>query len=267
LPIGSYPEITVRHLLYHIYAPSRSTAWKANIRQLTHRWHVFTGRKIIAIATDSQSVPASEIQAYITNRVGDSIEWIVLPNNRELREAATFPSLLSRVATTDEHAAMFFAHTKGVDPYGKNPERGIVYWRNALYHYLLDDPNKIDRLLTRYPCVGGCKIVWRHEGTTPRLSAGLVDRGHGPSPYPSGLFHGTWMFAGTFWWARCDQVFSHPSWSLVPRDHYGAEAYLSGLFRDSQACSVYQPWPENMMPAGSAYNPKHHRNKIEDSPE
>jgi SAM-dependent methyltransferase len=262
--LRQYAAIQKRHLIYHVYAAKANDVWQRNLRQLARRWGVFNGRRIIAVATDSNSMPAETVERYMTSLVGeDRLEWIVLNNDTELREATTLPALLQAIKTI-EPDALFYAHTKGVSPWGTPPKGGITWWRNAMYHYLLDESEKMDELLRRYPCVGTCKIVWRGETEIPPVRFGLVNRGQGPSPYPSGLFHGSWMFSGTYFWARCDALFGNWRWPFVPHDHYGVEAYLSGIFPASQAKSVYQPWPEDTYPQQSAYHPIHHKDRIED---
>jgi hypothetical protein len=113
-------------------------------------------------------------------------------------------------------------------------------WRNQAYHSLLDGVNVCRDLLLTHPCVGTHKMVWPENGQPP---------------YPSGLVHGNWMLAGTFFWFRHSDVFTHQNWRDVPRDRYGAEAWLSGLFKPEQAASVFQPWPVSEYPTPSPYDP------------
>jgi hypothetical protein len=72
------------------------------------------------------------------------------------------------------------------------------------------------------------------------------------------------MFAGTFFWFRNDEVFSHPRWSEVASDRYAAEAWLSTLFKPDDGASVYQRWPENMYPPPSPYDPAVYERPYED---
>jgi hypothetical protein len=75
-------------------------------------------------------------------------------------------------------------------------------------------------------------------------------------PYPNRLDHGQWMFAGTFFWFRHDAVFGKPNWWRIPRDRYGAESWLSGLFDVHEAATVFQPWPASEYPPPSPYDPR-----------
>jgi len=229
------PAIERTHLIYHVYALRANDHWRRNIRQLKRRWSVFTGRKIVAIATDPNSYTAEEVQAEFAD---DSIEWIVRPNDGRLREASTFPALLAAVQT-EANDAVFFAHTKGTN--NRMMEAGIVAWRNTMYAKLLDDPEAIRNHLRRHPFVGCCQGSW----------------GRAPSPYPSRLRWGEWMFAGTFWWFSTEAVFSHPKWATVPNDRYGVEAWPSGLFCRDDCLSIFQPWPKTSMPPSnrSPYHP------------
>jgi hypothetical protein len=52
-------------------------------------------------------------------------------------------------------------------------------------------------------------------------------------------WHG-WHFAGTFWWARHDKLFSQPDWDKLPVHRYAVEAYLANFFKSEEAaCLAY----------------------------
>jgi len=87
-------------------------------------------------------------------------------------------------------------------------EGGRLCW-NAMHHALLQPIEVVRDGLRRHPCVGTTKLVW---------PAGRVP------PYPTRLMHGRWVFAGTLFWFRHDQVFTRPDRQDVPQDRYGTEA-------------------------------------------
>ena len=247
-----YPQITTRHLIYHVYADKTNELWRANIRQLTRseRWALFNGRKLIAIATDENTRAVFEvIQAFPANC---GAKFLRYENDRRLREVATFGDLLRQVRTTDPNAAVFYAHTKGNSNLGgrlpRESLKGMTYWRNTMYHYLLDYPVQVMNRLQQFPAVGACQGSWLP--------------GH-ISPYPSGLSHGCWMFCGTFFWFRADLIFGNWRWPFIPDDRYGAESWLSGLFDRDEVHSFYQPWDVTCMPPASPYDPQYYQ-PIED---
>lgn len=224
------------NLIYHVCALKSNDHWRDNIDQLVRRWRVFTQRKIIAVAVGDGMYSADRVRMNFPR----DAEFIEVPNDKRLREVATFLPLLEAVETTTR-SATFYAHTKGNST--TDSVIGAKLWRNAMYHYLLDHARSCIGLLELAPCVGTTKMVWNTNGK---------------SPFPTGLRNGNWMFAGTFFWFRNDAVFKHPEWKSIPMDRYGAEAWLGGLFEDKEAVSVFQPWPVSRFPIGSPYDPNNY---------
>lgn len=254
-PLGRFEEetldmtpITTRNLIYHVYASQANELWRRNVEQLLRRWHVFNGRKVIAIATGPGIHPPAAVKHEFMNPSG--VEWLEIPNDPRLREVKTFLPLLGRIQSTRGDEATFYAHTKGNST--ADDAKGAARWRNMMYSRLLDEPATIMEQLRAGPCVGTTKIVWRRG-----------DRG----PYPTSLKYGNWMFAGTFFWFRNDRVFSHPKWRHVPDDRYGAEAWISGLFADHEGISVNQPWPAHVYPSPNPYTPALYHWRYDDPPE
>lgn len=228
------PSVSLLNLIYHVYPSKQNRIWRANVARVANRINIFNGQRIVAVAVDDSTYGIDEVRREFGSA---DVELLELENDRELREAATLPILLERVASTEEHEASFFAHTKGNT--ARDNRLGAELWRNAMYHALLDNVNVCRDLLLRHPCVGTHKMCWPE----------------GLAPYPNRFDYGRWMFAGTFWWIRHRDVFSQPHWRDVPRDRYGAEAWLSGLFDADAAASVFQPWPANEYPTPSPYDP------------
>lgn len=219
----------IRDLIYHVCPIRDNDIWKRNIEQLLARFHVFNGRKFIAIATGERMQPPEMVTQLFSGQ--ERTQFIMVPNDRHLREVASFMPLLESVETLNENVAVFYAHTKGNSTV--DSVEGATYWRNVMYHMLLDKwGNRMEDLINGAAAVGTHLISW--------------PVGHA-SPYPSRLMHGQWMFAGTFFWFRAARVFSHPKWHIIPRDRYGAEAWLSGLFERNQVKCCWQPWPPGTM--------------------
>ena len=235
------PRPTVRNLIYHVCPLAANELWKKNVAQLRKRLSIFNGRKVIAIATGKGCRPPGEVEALLPG-----CEFLRLPNDAELREVATFLPLLLSVADPDPRQATWYGHSKGNSTEGS--VKGSIYWRNAMYHHLLDRWQECMEELETHAAVGTHKMVWPP----------------GFRPYPSGLDHGNWMFAGTFYWFRHARVFNHPDWRQVPMDRYGAESWLAGLFDQSEAASVYQLWPDDAHPAPNPYDPTLYPDPIED---
>lgn len=231
------PAITTMHAIYHVCPLKGNDTWRANLRQLLQRRNVFNGRVIMAIATGEKLHEPGVVMAECRDQ---SIEYLEIPNDRELREAATFQQLLEAVHDDDEWSATFYAHTKGNSTKGN--ALGAEYWRNSMYHHLLDHVQVCRDLLLSHPCVGTHKMAWPNDSATP---------------FPTRISNRhRWMFAGTFFWMRNRDVFAGDAWRNVRSDRYGAEAWLGDMFTANQAATVFQPWPVSEYPTPSPYDPR-----------
>lgn len=229
-----WPSVHVLNLLYHVCPLQKNDVWRANVRQVVRRLRIFNGRKVVAVVT-GDGLHGVDV---VRQAFGDpTIEYLEIPNDPELREVATFLPLLEAVESADPEEASFYAHTKGNST--KDNALGAEMWRNEMYHSLLDGVHVCRDLLLTHPCVGTHKMHY---------PVGMM-------PYPSKLNHGTWLFAGTFFWFRHDAVYGHPQWRIIPQDRYGAEAWLSGLFAPNEGASIFQPWPASEYPPPSPYDP------------
>ena len=231
-----WPSVQRLNLLYHVCPITSNDVWRSNVSQVKRRLRIFTGRKVVAVVQGDRLHSLDVVQRELNDH---SIEYITRPNDPELREVATFLDLLQCVESTDSDEATFYGHTKGNST--ADNALGAEMWRNAMYHHLLDGVHTCRDLLGSHPCVGTHKMRW--------------ERREEWSPFPSGLNVGNWMYAGTFFWFRNDAVYGHPKWRDVPRDRYGAEAWLSMLFDVEPAATVFQPWPVNEYPVVSPYDP------------
>lgn len=239
--------IKTRSVIYHVAPLKKNDLWRENVKQLLHRINVFNGDRIAAVATGSSTDlhSASEVRKLLEPH---DFRVIECRNDKRLREVASFKPLLEMVACNNKTRAVFYAHTKG-NSTGCDVQ-GATYWRNAMYYQLLTRWERCMRELERYAAVGTHKIIWP-VGARP--------------PYPTRLMHGHWMFAGTFFWFRCDAVFRTGSeWAKVPNDRYGAEAWLSGMFEPHETKSVYQLWPDRQYPTPNPYDPRIYDEPITD---
>jgi hypothetical protein len=240
-----FAPITTRNCIYHVCPLAENDVWRRNVRQLLKRQQVFNGKKVVAIACGPGMEPPAVVKAEFA---GSGFEFLELPNDPELREVATFLPLLEAVANTNENEATWFAHTKGNSTTGNR--EGAMRWRNAMYHHLLDRADECLERLREHAAAGTHKMIY-----------GRPER----APYPNGFRHGIWMFAGTFFWFRHDQVFTHPKWRDVPCNRYGAEAWLSGLFAPDDVYSMFQPWNEKKYPTANPYQPELYSEPITDA--
>ncbi|MFV0446369.1 MAG: glycosyltransferase [Planctomycetaceae bacterium] len=234
--------ITTRNLLYHVTPFDSNDIWLRNIHQLVKRLDLFNGRRLIAVATGDGLAPSEEVKAAFGTH---EVEILPHPNSRELRENATFLKLLEQVTSTDPAEATFYAHAKGVakDILCSGDPLGSRYWRNAMYHELLDDWGRIAELLEEYPVVGTHR---RYHAEQPQI-------------YPDGCSSSDWHFAGTFFRFRNRDVFETNRWREVWQPTgWGAEAWVGRMFPfDQSACVAYDGLVDQ-------YNPDSYVPQIED---
>lgn len=233
------------NLIYHVCPLRNNAIWQDNLQQLLQRWGVFNGRKILAIAT-GDGLHCPEMVQLLINR--PDAEYLLVPNDREVREVESFPALLAAIQSTDPAEATFYAHSKG-NSTGDNVS-GAWLWALAMYRHLLDQPQVIREALRTFAAVGTCKMVWPagHHGPYPTQQPSVASQYvHLP---------GNWTFAGTFFWFRHDAIFTR-NWS-VARDRYAAEAWLAGILDEQRGLSLYQPWPVDQYPTPCPYDPQVH---------
>jgi len=224
---------TVRNLLYHLLPVAGNSVWQRNVEQLLGRWHVFTGRKIVAVMTSPGPVedlttnrgtleldPPDRVKEAFGPFAGE-IEWLELTNQPKLREVVSFVplwgTLFSRPESRESNQIAFYAQAKGVTWPADKP---IVHdWADVLYETLLDYLPLVEELLGAFPIVGSLKTHmkwWRQS-------------------------QATWNYAGSFWWARNADVWSRP-WRRINRFWSGNEAWPGITFQDHEAGVVFYDW-------------------------
>ncbi len=192
-----------RHLLYHVW-PVRGSTWRWNLDQLKRRIDLFNGKRVIGIVHDERSEPPEAVQAYLD---GHGCEYVIAPNDAR-GEAATFPAMLERVASTAADEVSFYAHAKGVKYEPQFPP-SVRRWAEVQYSVTLDDWPGVKAQLDRYAMTG----VFRKHGRF---------RNHGNV--------GDWHYSGTFFWMRHAHVFAR-RWAEVPQFYGGVEAWPGMHFR------------------------------------
>ena len=238
------PGISRFNLIYHV-APFRANdVWRLNVAQILRRIHLFNGKRVVAIATGPELEPPERVEREFAGR---DVTFIHRPNDRTLREVTTFLPLLESVHSLAGDEATFYAHAKGVTSIGD--PTGVTYWRNSMYHALLDDLPLVKKSLAEYPCVG------THRRRHP--SGRRVNDPRVPI-FPDGTDDAPWHFAGTFWWFRNRDLFAHPRWGALRQSGWFAEGYLSFLFPYERTCCLF------MDEAANPYNRNSYRTPIPD---
>ena len=218
-----YQRPTRLNLIYHVAPFAKSDVWQKNVRQILRRIDLFNGQRVVAVSTGEGMSPMKEVvQAFDGARAG--IKFLAVPNCRTMRENASFLPLLEAVQSTNPNEATFYAHAKGVTTIGD--AEGVMYWRNLMYHALLDAPETIKDRLTEYATIG-----------THRKTNAVV--------YPDGATSSPWHFSGTYFWFRHDVLFGQRKWRDIPLHGWGVEAYPGLMFRVDESFCMAMPEPVN----------------------
>jgi len=243
-----------RHLVYHVLPVAGNGVWQRGADQLRLRWGLFTGRKVVAVATgesvqlqapDGRTVPLDTVEA-VRRRLPADAEVLAVPNDPGRWELSSWPLLWSAVLDgADPADVVLYAHAKGVtrptrislDRYVGTPQ----LWAEALYRLALDHWPAVEAEFLRGRAVVGP----------------LLKPGYGFAGRP-GLERSAWHFSGNFWWAKVGG-FRWPR-IPVPVDPWGTEAWVGMAYAQHEAGQVgpvlpnYDPysaewWNHTMVPA------------------
>lgn len=248
VPPAPRQPITTWNLAFHLYPHPGSNVWLYNLEQLRNRWNIFNGRRVIAVATGPGLIPLDRVRLELPANA----EILPIPNNPRLRETRSFLPLLQSLRSLATYEATFYAHSKGCSQHHHHqPGKAfaIEYWRNRMYHTLLDDLPRIQAALQNHATAGCFKIDYSKILDYQMRS-------------PTGLEWGNWHFAGNFWWIRHDCIFRNPHWPEIADDPFAVEMWLGDLLPSHEAQSVYQPWNEHVHPPPNLYDPATHENRI-----
>lgn len=216
-----YPAIERLNLIYYVAPLSSNELWRVNLDRLRPHLHHFS-RRVVAVVQGEGLVPFSEVRKELA---GWEIEWVVGRNDTNLGEVTMFPELLERIASAETDVATFYGHTKGVSR-PDNP--AIALWRDAMYQACFEDVDEVKAAMRRHSCAGPFKLYDASEWGKEQCPEVPIIR---------------FIFAGTFFWFRHDQLFTRPDWRQVPRCRFGVEGYLGQFFREEDAVCLYGEGP------------------------
>lgn len=234
-PLGKWPIERLNLIFYILPLAHTGRVWQWHVEQLRQRLHLFTGRRLVTIATPGPGnllsiEPAQKVRAAFGSDA-DSIEFLERPNDPHHWETPAFREMLGLIAddratrrhgeeaNDDRHlvpSATFYGHAKGVRR-GRFAG-GIKLWCEAMYRHNLDRIDEVRELLAAYSAVGVAKIPQR----------------------PTAIAGPGWHFAGTFFWVNDQALFSRPGWNQIQDHSHAVEGYLATRFREDEAyCLAY----------------------------
>jgi hypothetical protein len=205
-----------RHLAFHVLPVAGNPVWRLGVEQLRLRWPLFTGVKVVSVATQGDCKLPLDPPEAVAAALPPDCEILTAPNDSKLREVVTWLPLWERVlgeAADDD--AVLYAHAKGVTrPY--DPGNACHWWASLQYSLVLDHWNAVAGQLATRPIVGAFK----------KVGGGF------------GAGGGGWHYSGTFYWVRAGDFRARP-WRRVQQRWWGTESWPGLAYHPDEAGSLF----------------------------
>lgn len=216
-PIESveFVEPVRRNFMMHIWPVAGFGAWQWNVEQVLKRAELFNGRRVVAIATSKETDSADAVKEMFRDFTD---EFIVVPNNKSLREVITFVPLLERFESANPNEVTFCCHGKcvrhniGVEESGST----IFRWTQAMYETCLDYMPLVMEQLRTKAMTGSFK---RHGMFKTR-----------------GNYR--WHYSGTFYWFRNADVYRR-NWRYIDKKFFGSESWPGLMFKPDETDCLF----------------------------
>lgn len=205
--IKRYTGSFTRNLLYHIYPRDGNGVWQWNVDRLLKSISVFNGKRYAAVVVDNSTKHAPDVKKALQDHF-DHVMFIT--NSPRLREVVTFVPLWQKVLSNTTGHITAYMHAKGVT---HDNDAHINTWVNMSYDTMLGDIPFVESLLRTHALAGPFK---QHGG---------ANRYH-------------WIYSGTFFWARNDEV-AKRDWKQVEQVWIGSEIWPGGHFRREEAACIF----------------------------
>lgn len=199
--------------MMHVLPVRDNGAWQRNVEVIRENRDLFDGIKVIAIATNARgTMHRLDKPEVVKDAFGDGFEFLEIPNDRRLREVASFIPLMKRIRdnnTPDD--VTFFCHAKGCT-HSADSDHPISKWREAMYEACLHWPG-VDVALREFSIAGSFRRV------TP-------------------LGRALWHYSGTFYWFKNDATFSRRWWNIC-QAWFGTESWPGVTFRKEESACLF----------------------------
>jgi hypothetical protein len=198
----------------HVLPVAGNGVWHKNVEHVLRRIDLFNGRRIVAVCTGEAPGMALDPPAAVREAFAGHVhEFIEVPNDPKLAEAATFLPLYERLETRNPNSVTFRCHAKGATG---RPGYPAAQWADVMYETCLDGWPAALRLLRRFPVVGPFKTRGKTWGDS----------------------ESRWFYSGSFWWQRDADVFAR-DWRHIEPLYQGIEAWPSLHFTDEEAGCLF----------------------------
>lgn len=193
------------NLAYHVYPKRHPGTWTRSVDHIVARWKLFTGKKVIAIASDHSTIDVERVM----RRFPPDAEFIRVRNVVKRREMHSFEQLMESVLTRGDRT--FWCHGKGST---RGTDTTAHDWCDLMFHCLCDYPSLIDKILMTAPIVGIMRRFGNHFVDCP------------------------WHYSGTFYWFDNDEALAR-DWRKNPQDGWGTEKWPGCHFTREEACCLF----------------------------
>lgn len=212
-----------RHVLFHVMPVAGNGVWQRAAAQLDARRGLFDGRAVVGVVTGAGLDPPDAVR-----RLLPWADVVAVPNDRGLREVATWAPLWDRLGPVGDADAVLYCHAKGVTR-RVDPGNSCQWWASLLWSLALDHWPLVAAQLKSFPVAGPFKKVG----------------------YGFGAGHGRFHYSGTFFWVRGKGLARRLA-VPPPRMWWGVEAWPGLAFDVGEAGCLFLP---GKVPALDVYDP------------
>ena len=213
-----------RNLAFFCY-PRSCGMWRRSIAHLLARWEIFTGRKIVTVATDCSCDDHETVRRAFG---GAECEFLFRENVPGMQETAHFLEPLKMLE--NEGGITLRAHAKGSTH--ENPDAASHLWLDAMATTCLDYPRLIELAMGQAKTCGPFRSVL---------------------PFGSSRFH----FAGSWYWLDNHSLFSR-DWWRIDEVFFGVESYPGVQFSFEESCCLFA----DQSQTAHLYNPDHWKQSL-----
>lgn len=176
-----------------------SDCWKWNLKELSKRWEVFNGQRILGVVTDNKTESADAVVQFAAEHGMTFDQVVAMRNNPRLRETVTWIPMLEILAPSAaaDNEVVFSAHAKGAQYEDGSFTRN---WTRLMYQSCLDYWPLVEQQLETSLMTGsfrefGLLGVWKN-----------------------------WAYSGTFYWWRLAEL-GKREWQDVDQWFAGTESW------------------------------------------
>ncbi len=146
----------IKHNICHIHSLNHPSVYKI-IYNLHKHNHLFDGEKLAKVTKVSPELQVYTLVVSILEKLGYDV--ITVENNDKREVSHFFDISLPKLLSKTTEGILFYNHSKGVI-YHPDSEDGKVtnLWTDVLYHYCLDQVDKLPFDNDKYKSFGTCKV-------------------------------------------------------------------------------------------------------------